>query len=105
MKRIAAAAVVLVPFIAYAGVVEVKMKLPVNPPLIGMLPRKRKSVLFAHDVTTWHKPAPLVTKPFQEVVTPSVALMSSGWLGTSTVKQWSSTWRPESKPPPTTMPT
>jgi len=33
MKRIAAAAVVLVPFIAYAGVVEVKMKLPVKPKL------------------------------------------------------------------------
>jgi hypothetical protein len=33
MKRIAAAAIVLVPFIAYAGVVEVKMKLPVKPKL------------------------------------------------------------------------
>ena len=33
MKRIAAAAIVLVPFMAYAGVVEVKMKLPVKPKL------------------------------------------------------------------------
>src|SRR5437588_12003593 len=33
MKRIAAAAIVLVPFMAYAGVVEVKMKLPMKPKL------------------------------------------------------------------------
>src|SRR5258705_11342290 len=30
-----------------------KMKLPVNPPLIGTLPFRRKSRLFFHDVTTW----------------------------------------------------
>ena len=80
-----------------------KMKLALNPPLIGTLPLKRKSRLFIHDVTTRHAPAPCEFEAVPARGEPSDPVTSIGWFGTSTVKQWSSTFRPTSMPPPMWM--
>src|SRR6476660_9114844 len=55
------------------------MKLPLKPPLIGMLPLKRKSMLFFQEVTALHAPSPVEFNVFQ-VSAPVVPVMSIGWL-------------------------
>src|SRR5262245_956953 len=68
-----------------------------NPYLSGTLPRNRKSRLSFQPVTI------LQTGPLAALLLNRL-LMSVGWFGMSTVKQWSSTLRPISRPPPTEMP-